>query len=559
MIGLSAVFFFTSIYAGRAMRQQALEANETLLKVYLEKIDSNVQGISRFLSQFPSSNENISVMVRTQDKTAHYLAKQAVASELRRTAFIYNTFNGIFVYSAGKLENTFICQLRSGTGLQQQEDIRSLVTDKERVLSDGWQVTQCGGRIYLLCTVRAGDTLCGVWLDPESAIEPLTQLREQNGGMIGLLDAEGAVLGGLQTEQHFSPEENGKTIRLDGIRYLQITKEAAYLPVNLIALIPERVFTEKVRVTQLVLLAVFAAALLLLPFVWLLMNRAVTRPVEKLTQAMARIGAGDLEASVEEKSRFYEFETIAGSLNQMTRRIRQLQKDVYERQLSEQKTKLQYLQMQIRPHFFLNALNVIYSFSLTGRNDLIEQLTLCLSQYFRYLFRCESAYVPLGAEIEHIRNYMQIHRLRDQGNFAYHEEIDEVLTDALIPPLIIQPFVENCVKYGAGRQGQTEIYLTVEARTSEGEQKLCIMVRDEGPGYPQKILERFENGQPLNDDVTKKIGIVNVRQRLLLTYGGAAELHIGNSPDGGAWSELLLSLQWQEESEEETYDDSACG
>lgn len=546
-LGLTAAYFLTTIYIGRIMRQQAMDANENLLSVYLEKIDSNVEGINRFLSQFPYNNESISVMVRTTDPSEHYFASWDIAQKLRNTAFIYNTFNGMFVYSHGVLEDSFICQLRSGTGMIQQEDMRTFITGEETI-ADGWNIITQEGRIYLVNIVRTGDTLCGVWLDPESAIEPLAKLRLESGGMMLMLDEEGGVLTDDEVGEHiFSDADNGRIIRLNGEKFLQVAEHSENLPVNLMALIPESFFTEKVRLSQFVIILIFVLTLCLLPALWAVMNRFVSRPVQMLTETMSRVGQGDLDAVAAENSRFCEFQTIAGSFNGMTQRIRQLQKDVYERQLSEQMTKLQYFQMQIRPHFFLNALNVIYSFSLTKRNDLIEQLTLSLSRYFRYLFNCGSAYVTLGAELEHIRNYMEIHRLRDQGEILYHQEVDEVLLDALIPPLTIQPFVENCLKYGAAAQGRTDIVLVAECRSAGGEQKLCITISDNGPGYPPAILERFEKEEPLSMDVTQKIGIINVRQRLQLTYQENAEIRLYNGPDGGACSELILPIQWQKD------------
>lgn len=558
-LGLLLLCLFISLYTGHAMRQQAAEANDNLLRVYLEKVDSNVSGVNRFLSQFASSNYSTSVMARTDDSTEFYLAKQDVMKQLRNTTFIYNMFNGIFVYSDVGMGEEFLCQLRDGTSLQQQEDIRDyVIREHPEGHPDGWRVVRQEGRVYLLCTIQTGDTCCGAWLEPQSALQPLTGLQLGENGSIVMLDLDGAVLSETRdtgSGSMVSKADSGTVIQRDGQEFLQISQTSQTLPVEMMALIPESVFAGKVQVTQTVIILVFAAVLLAFLALGYFMNRSVSQPVKALTKVMGQVGQGDLYASASESSRFEEFRLIASSFNRMTGQIRQLQRDVYQRVLSEQRTRLQYLQMQIRPHFFLNVLNVIYSFSLTGRNDLIEQLTLCLSRYFRYLFRCESSFVPLGAELEHIGNYMEIHRLRDQGEFDYHQEIDEVLLEAQIPPLSIQPFVENSIKYGHAPTGRSELFLTAECRQVDGEQLLSVTIRDNGPGYPDKILEDWAKGGPLGDDVTEKIGLVNVRQRLQLTYGPKARVRLYNGPDCGAYSELLLPLRWQEDEEGMENDD----
>lgn len=554
---LIALSLFISIYTGQAMEQQAAKAHKNLLQVYLEKLDSNVTGINRFLSQLAGSNEGISTMVLTEEPIDYFLAKQEVMKQLRNTSFIYNTFNGIFVYSDNRMNQEFLCQLRNGESFRQQEDIRAIIKAGE--YTSGWQVVSWEGRVYLLCTVQTGDTCCGAWLEPQSAIQSLTQLQLGESGAILMLDRSGKILSQTRSvpeEETLSGQNNGTIIRLQGRRFLQIGLGSQTLPVDMMALIPESVFAGEVQTKQLVIALVFTAVLILLPVLWYTMNRAVSEPVRNLTRAMDLFGQGRLEDVVAEDSRFTEFRAIASGFNQMTGKVRQLQKDVYQRILSEQKTRLQYLQMQIRPHFFLNALNVIYSFSLTGRNDLIERLTLCLSRYFRYMFQCESSFVPLGAELDHIDTYMEIHRLRDQGEFQYHMEIDEVLREAQIPPLTIQPFVENSVKYGYPKVGGREIYLTAECRQIQGEQKLCITIGDNGPGYPETVLNDWKHERTLDQDVTRKIGLVNVKQRLALTYGADAQVCIGNSPDGGAYSQLILPLHWQEE---ETTDENTIG
>lgn len=548
-LGLVILCICISVYTGSAMRRQAEEASADLLQVYLEKLDSNVEGIDRFLSQIPSSNYSISTLVRTEDATEHYLAKQDANRLLRNTAFIYNTFNGIFIYTHGTVEDTFLCQLRDETGMIQQTDIRHAVIDRQNTQGNGgWQVLWCENRVYLLRMIWNGDICCGAWLDIQSVIAPLTQHQTGDSEFILVMDRDGNVLSrdAAGASDKLAAYENGEMVRLDGQRYLKIGCAAENLPVELVALIPEKEFAGEVRVTQTVIILLFSVMLMLFPALWYLMNREISRPVKALTQAMSIAGQGDLTVQVSSNSRFTEFQTIAESLNHMTAHIRQLQKDVYERQLREQHTKLQYLQMQIRPHFFLNALNIIYSFSLTRRNDLIEQLILCLSKYFRYIFRCESEYVPLEVELEHIKNYMDIQRLRDHMSVSYAQEVDEVLLDALIPPLTIQPFVENSIKYGC-TGSDNEIFLTAECRVVDGEQMLCITIRDNGRGYPEEILSRFDRGQPLDEDISRKIGLVNVRQRLQLTYGDRAKVHLGNLPDGGAHSEILVPLVWTEE------------
>lgn len=196
---------------------------------------------------------------------------------------------------------------------------------------------------------------------------------------------------------------------------------------------------------------------------------------------------------------------------------------------------------------------------LTGRYDLVEKLTLCLSRYFRYMLGSSAAFIALEKELEHVENYMQIQRLRKPEHLAYTQEIEQSLQDALIPPLLVQTFVENSIKYGEPDRGPLEIGVFAEP-VLDGTARMRITITDNGSGYPEAVLKAQQGGRPPAEGSTQGIGIENARRRLALTYGAGASLRIGNGPEGGAVVEILLPLRLAGEKEEAVWDDDpACG
>lgn len=338
-------------FIGSKMRGQAMEANEKLSEVYLEFLDSNVEGINKVLSQFAVSSQDISVLARSTDTLERYLAKYNVMQELKDTSILYHMFDGIFVKSDSEKEALFLCQVGQKGNGRQVDDMK------------------------------------------------------------------------------------------------QIMKSSRTLPVSMAILVPEEKYTGNIYLIQNII-GLMLAAFLTIPLLWRMLSGSVSRPVEQLVGSMNEVQKGNLSIRVKTGSRFREFVEIGTYFNNMVAEIGRLQEDVYKRKIREQRIQLQYLQAQIRPHFFLNTLNVIHSFSLTKRNDLIEQMVVCLSRYFSYRFKDPDAMVSLRAEKEHIENYLQLHRLRYQNALFCGLEMEEVLLDAKIPPLVIQTFVENSLKYG---------------------------------------------------------------------------------------------------------------
>lgn len=541
-----------SVFSKHVLKKQAALYNEGLVSVYIDQLDRSIEGITRFLSQYLSSTYDISTLAVSTDPKERYFAQQNIARRLKQEGFIYNTFDGIFFYSRSPVENVFLCQLGENSSNAEQEDFRAMMEDDaDHDYKNGWQLFESEDRKYLMNIVTKGSSSVGVWLNLESMSLPLNDVDFGGQEVVLFTDREGHILSmnpKTQADVTIDMEKNGRSVRFNGNTYLQVIRESQWLPISIAIMIPDTVFERETWYVQSVILLFFGVLLCILPLLWGRLNKFITRPVNRLLEAMGQVQSGDFTARVEnDKKQFDEFSRITKHFNRMVTNICQLKEDVYDRQIREQKTQLQYLQLQIRPHFFLNILNVIYSFSLVGRNDLIEKLTISLSKYFRYMFRSNVSFVTLKAECEHIKNYMDIQKLRYSGKFEYHQDIDAVLLEARIPPLVIQTFIENSIKYASDPEHFWAICLSAETLTDHEESKLRIVISDNGKGYPKDVLDAIDGGFEIDRDPEKRIGIINVKQRLNLMYGKRAGLKLYNRPEGGAVSEIILPLILEQE------------
>src|SRR3954453_15714794 len=180
---------------------------------------------------------------------------------------------------------------------------------------------------------------------------------------------------------------------------------------------------------------------------------------------------------------------------------------------------LRALQAQINPHFLFNALNTLYGVIDRTSSDA-RRMVLNLSEIFRYFLQGDRTVIPLSEELKIVQAYLEIECLRLGNRLKTELRIDESVRSAMIPILSIQPLVENAVKHGvASKSGSGMVGLSAQ-KTSEG---LRITVHDTGIGF-----ERSSQGQHNGTGV----GLENVRQRLKLCYGPAAELEIQSNSEG---------------------------
>ena len=288
-------------------------------------------------------------------------------------------------------------------------------------------------------------------------------------------------------------------------------------------------------------------SVLILPVIILAMQRWVIAPVNRLTDAMERIERGDLGYRIEERSAGSEFDRINRSFNAMMDDVRDLKISLYEEQLKAQKIKMGFLAQQIRPHFILNALNILYSYE-PEEYALSQRMILCLSKYFRYVVNANMDFVPLRQELDHIRNYFEIQQARFRRTFRAGVACDEDAGRCLIPPLLIQSFAENAIKH-AFTPGEI-IDISVSARR-EGA-RVYIRVSDTGAGIPDEVLEhiaQFRSTREFRRDLG--VGIQNSIDRIDILYSDRAELNITRTEPHGTVVEIVVPFLREEEHEDE--------
>jgi sensor histidine kinase YesM len=275
---------------------------------------------------------------------------------------------------------------------------------------------------------------------------------------------------------------------------------------------------------------------------WL--NSRISRPVFLLKEAMERYGSGDVEYRLEERSTRTadEFDILGHSLNQMMDQVSELEYNLYETKLKEQDINLKYISQQIRPHFILNALNVIYTYK-EDEFPLVKKMVIYLVNYFRYIVNLRVDFVELRYEFRHIENYLKIQRERTQNQIDFLVEWEHSVSDVLIPPLILQTFVENSIKYAV-----SDNTLFIILRGYEENGSLKIRISDTGQGFDEKTLQNIHTFlETRKEDGSLGVGIVNTVQRMDILYHGKVDLKVENTPSGGACTEICLPLLRREE------------
>ena len=190
---------------------------------------------------------------------------------------------------------------------------------------------------------------------------------------------------------------------------------------------------------------------------------------------------------------------------------KELQNKILETQLQIKNQELHYLKKQIHPHFLFNTLNTIYGFALKQSKDTPE-IILKLSNLLDYiLYQVSKPRVSLKVEVLHIREYIELEKIRFQDTLKISFKSDVISEEIQVAPMLLIPFVENAFKHGSLIDG----FLTVEITISLNENQFEFSIKN-------TVLENDENQN------TEGIGLENIKIRLSLLYKNNHQLQIEN-------------------------------
>ena len=226
-----------------------------------------------------------------------------------------------------------------------------------------------------------------------------------------------------------------------------------------------------------------------------------------------------------------------------------LMRERYEREVREQEiaklateAELRALRAQINPHFLFNALTTIGYLIQTAPPKALTTL-MRLTALLRSVLRSEGEFTTLGRELEIVEAYLEIERARFEDRLRVRIDVPGALRSARVPPLLLQPLVENAVKHGVAPQrlgGQVTVIARLD-RIAGDTYQLWITVQDTGAGTTPDALQRGRQ---------RGLGLENVERRLAHQYGAAASLDIRSSPGQGTTVDIRLPVPvWLEQPE----------
>lgn len=508
------------------LRQQEEESVDYILKTYrtnlnkaLNKIESDLQDIL--------SNQVTLQMLKNRSDLRRWRASYNLTSLLDEKRVTTQDVDGYVISDTAY--NTFLMARNKNIAYSDLDDIESFFKqiDRGKIISSGWTAAEINKKGYLLKYYNYGEILIGAIVSQEKVQQILSYGQDTDTGIEFFVtnNEKEIICSSNPTWQYGQKiEENGNSVLRE-----QKILDGEYLVMGSIQHVGLGAQTPYFFIILFFLILV----VVLLLFLRFFMNKEVIGPVKVLSDTSEKIQQGNLMVRPSYECWNQEMLELKETYAMMLNTIMDLKVQHYEKVIQVKDSELKYMHMQLKPHFFLNALSTINSMAYQNKNEEIHDFIQVFSENIRYMFRAGLHTVPLKEEIAHVEKYLDMQKLLYANSFYAYYEMPEQLEEYPIPQMLLHTFVENIFKHAIDINSFTTIFIVCSLEEHNKESMLKIEVQNTGKCFEEETLRRI-NGTGEDGNSSGGIGLMHTKEILSILYGQNSLIWLENEEPEGA-------------------------
>ena len=518
LILITVISLFVSHATRDFIKNQNIQQLTSSIEIYANGLNDEMRSVERFLYSTITHDEGLEELNEPQSYMDYEQTVRKVQTTFNDYEYQHETHMSFLVATEGT--HHFLSASTLYIPYQDYLYLKNNINSFRNNTDDRkWQPIIINDTEYLIKVVHYKEKTIMAVISADDILTPLRKLNIGKNGQISLKKPKN-----LSPSTHLIEADSERTqLPFDiyvAVDYTDVFKSIVLFEV-LIAIVP-------------ILIAI--ASLVLIIFI----RNRMLNPITRLTDRLLRIDESTSIYDITSSEGILEIDTANDKLSQVLFDMQELKIREYHAQLELKKVELNYLKSQIRPHFYLNMLSMFHSMLQTKNYKEIEELTILTSDYLRYLFMVDQDFSPLKKEIQHIKDYLEIQRIRYGNHIDFALTFDERLHNALVPSLLLQTFVENTIKHGFSFQDGIVINLSLQKRIVDEKPYIEICVKDNGPGFSREILSKLKNMESLISEDGHHIGITNAIERLNLLYSNDYTITFENNDTSGARIDVLV-------------------
>lgn len=522
----------TSVYYLKQAKQTIDNEHNYICEKWGNSVDIRLTLVYEQIKDLLVSTYNNTEFAKSVDTIDPYSA-QKIAYALQNKIISSNDISSIFLYDINSDYYIYYSNNKSSTvkSPMMKSYLKEECQKAYDFLSDArWGIRQIGGRFYFYKSSKLGRFIVGAVSDCAQyglSANGLSCFFINNNSYVYCCGDENA-LDGVSIENISSYRNSRKMIS-------SFDNDNSKIKVVLVGI---RQLTNISIIISSLFLANSLLSVFLILVLFQYMNKRIVVPTKELIKATTEVSKGNINYLIDvDKAGSEEFEELYVKFNNMTQQIEDLKIESYDMKLNEEKNRLKMLRAQVRPHTFLNGITTISNLTYDDNPEKVREYIYSFSQFVRYMLHTDSEWVSIIEEIEHIKNYVQMQKMRFPDSIDFTYSCDEKIENEQVPFLLMFSLVENSCKHVMDMVKTLNIRVDCRKYEEENFKGILITVEDDGDGFPESVLDKYNEGEI---NTKEHLGLSNIRYTLHLLYKRNGLLRLSNKKSGGAKVEMLI-------------------
>ncbi|MGE6573828.1 sensor histidine kinase [Paenibacillus xylanexedens] len=547
LVILFAALLLSNIYSLQVVQNHIVSNSEHTLAIYSESIHNNLDIYAKDLMEVFENQADFARDYGTQyidSEKGDYFKEMRLMNALKSKMSNNYASDGMFIQIARgeRLLTLFGNRIHSTDKVALSDFLKQQNWQAFQLSGDQdvkWNTMNVNGTFYLFKFITYEDVSFGTYVQASSLLS-LTSSEGEPGSSFVLTSQDGRILTTTNSEVITTKDRLQTAEQQLGKRYLFVSKPIAEFGEITHMVAKQSVFSG-LKLIQWLIIVLGATSIIVVPLVMRFIAREMLRPILELVRSAKEVEKG--KPSFPPPSREYslEFMKLFQAFQSMVHEITHLKIQSYEERIEKSRAELKVLQMQIRPHFYLNAISTISSLTYQNRNEEIRQMIQMLSRHLRYMFKAELMLVSIDEEMRHVENYIRMQEIRYPDQIFYMTDVERRADAVRVPQLLIQTFVENCFKHALTYGELLSIFIRVNMEMIAGETYVHIVIEDNGDGFPNAWLQGFQEGT-LEGREGEHVGVATIRKTLQLLYKQDDLVMLSNAESSGAKIDIRIPV-----------------
>lgn len=521
LLVLSGIILLTLLrYTGDVLAENRQKEIGHLLNIYETSLEYGLNSTDNNLLSIAQEQKSLEELSNAEEARRYYAAIDLL-DIIKRLRSNNDTVD--MLIAIGNYEND-VSDASARLTVKDRDAIIAYMNDRRAERKDGekmptgtqgWIVVTVGKEQYLLRSYDTQDYSAAAWIKADTFLDQVLRLEHDTNRILALEDKEGVRIAGEAYE---------------GTKSMEVwRKEIGKYHLILVCTVEGNTIYEQIPLLPVAILSIVLLMIGLLAWLYWYVRREIFQPIRALMYTIEYIQNGDYRHRVETRCENREFSVLNAAFNTMLDTIVELRISEYERQLCQKEAEIKYFQMQIKPHFFLNAIATIHSMSFDNRGEEIRAYIAALSDNIRYMFKAGLHTVPIAEELDHLEKYLEMQEILYPGCVFCYIDRPQELMEWQIPQMILHTFLENKYKHTVKVGNILSIYIAVKEIQRQGQKALEVTIEDDGEMFPENVIQKKWE---INDQNGHGVGLYNVARTMEIMYGMPDLLKFDNISGG---------------------------